>query len=126
MVITHKRRLKRKESGGRYKTARSKRNFEKGSFPTLSHVGKHKLRKDKTRGGKIKSRCLSVETVNLFDSKTKKFEKVKVKSVVETPSNRHYVRRNILTKGAIIDTEKGKARITSRPGQNGSVNAVLI
>ncbi len=126
MVVTHKRRLRRKESGGRYKTVRGKRNFEKGSSPTLSHVGKHKRKTDRIRGGKTKSRSLSVGTVNLFDPKTKKYEKVKIKSVVKTPANRHYVRRNILTKGAIVETEKGRARITSRPGQNGSVNAVLI
>ena len=46
--------------------------------------------------------------------------------VVENPANRHYIRRNILTRGTIIKTEKGNARITSRPGQDGVVNAVLI
>ncbi|RLF79472.1 30S ribosomal protein S8e, partial [Thermococci archaeon] len=42
------------------------------------------------------------------------------------PANRQYVRRNIITKGAIIQTEIGKAIVTSRPGQDGVVNAVLI
>ena len=46
--------------------------------------------------------------------------------VVENPANRHFVRRNIMTKGTVIETEKGKARITSRPGQDGTINAVLI
>ena len=36
------------------------------------------------------------------------------------------VRRNILTKGAIIETDAGKAKITNRPGQEGTVNAVLV
>lgn len=126
MVVIHKARLRRKESGGRYKTSRGKRNFEKGSPPTKTHIAKHKIKTLRTKGGGIKSRVLSVKIVNLFDPKTKKFEKSKIKIVVDTPSNRHYVRRNILTKGAIIETEKGKARVTSRPGQNGSVNAVLI
>lgn len=126
MVIIHKGRLGRKESGGRYKRARGKRNFEKGNLPTKTHISKHKIKTIRTRGGSIKSRVLAAEIINLLDPKTKKFEKVRIKTVVETPANRHYVRRNILTKGAIIDTEKGKARVTSRPGQNGSVNAVLI
>ncbi len=126
MVVIHRRRLKRKESGGKYKSAKGKRNFEKGSSPTLTHVGKHKVKTIRTRGGKSKTRSLSIDTVNLLNPKTKKFEKVKVKTVVETPANRHHVRRNIFTKGAIIETEKGKARVTSRPGQNGSVNVVLI
>jgi len=46
--------------------------------------------------------------------------------VLENPANRHFVRRNILTKGTIIETVKGKAKITGRPGQEGMVNAVLI
>jgi len=46
--------------------------------------------------------------------------------VVESPSNVNYIRRNIMTKGSLIKTEKGVARITSRPGQEGSLNAVLL
>jgi small subunit ribosomal protein S8e len=46
--------------------------------------------------------------------------------VVENPANPHYVRRNILTKGAIVETEFGKARIISRPGQHGVINGVLV
>ena len=46
--------------------------------------------------------------------------------MVENPSNVNYVRRNIVTKGAVIETSEGRARVTSRPGQTGQVNAVLI
>ena len=52
--------------------------------------------------------------------------KTEIISVVENPANIHYVRRNIMTKGAIIETELGKAKITSRPGQTGTINAILI
>lgn len=31
-----------------------------------------------------------------------------------------------MNKGAIIETKIGKARITSRPGQSGTINAILI
>jgi len=126
MVITHKACRGRKESGGKYKSARGKRNFEKGSRPALTSLGRQRRKSDKTRGGRGKTRTFSAESVNLLDPKTKAFSRARIKKVIETPANRHYVRRNIFTKGAIIDTEKGKARITSRPGQNGSVNAVLI
>ena len=51
---------------------------------------------------------------------------MKIISVVENPANRQYVRRNIVTKGAIVQTEIGKALVTSRPGQDGIVNAVLL
>jgi small subunit ribosomal protein S8e len=32
----------------------------------------------------------------------------------------------VLTKGAIIDTELGQARVISRPAQDGIINAVLM
>jgi len=35
-------------------------------------------------------------------------------------------RRRILTRGAIIDTRLGEAVVTSRPGQDGIVNALLL
>ncbi|MBW3022802.1 30S ribosomal protein S8e, partial [Candidatus Woesearchaeota archaeon] len=54
------------------------------------------------------------------------YTKAKIKTVADSPANKHYVRRNIITKGAIVETDKGKAKITSRPGQDGTVNAVLI
>ena len=63
---------------------------------------------------------------NFLDPKSKAFKVVKIKTVVDSPANSNYVRRNILTKGTIIDTELGKARITSKPGQDSAVNAVLI
>ena len=53
-------------------------------------------------------------------------EKVKIKTIIENQANRNFVRRNIMNKGAIIDTEIGKAKITSRPGQDGTVNAILV
>ena len=37
-----------------------------------------------------------------------------------------YGAKNVLIKGAIIDTDLGKARITNRPSQESSVNAILM
>jgi small subunit ribosomal protein S8e len=85
-----------------------------------------KLRANRIMGSNLKHKLLSEEYVNLADPKTKKVTKAKITTVVENPANRNFVRRNILTKGTIVETEKGKARITSRPGQEGTVNAVLI
>jgi small subunit ribosomal protein S8e len=47
-------------------------------------------------------------------------------AVIENTANPNYVRQNIITKGSIIGTEKGNAKVTSRPGQHGVVNAVLM
>ena len=59
-------------------------------------------------------------------SSTKKTVVADVKTVVDSPANRNFVRRSIMTKGAVIETSLGKARITSRPGQEGFLNAVLV
>ena len=127
MVINHRGRARKKESGGRYKPTRGKRLFMKGSSPTLTVIDEaHKIKVVRTKGDNRKSRVLTANLVNLFDPKTKKFSKANLKSVTECPADDHYVRRNIFVKGAIVETDKGKAKITSRPGQNGSINAVLI
>jgi len=60
------------------------------------------------------------------DRSSGKAQKVKIETVEENGANPNYVRRNLLTKGAIIRTEIGRARIVSRPGQDGVINAVLI
>jgi small subunit ribosomal protein S8e len=61
-----------------------------------------------------------------MDPATNRVIKSKIKTVKENPANPHYVRMNIITKGAVIETDAGLARVTSRPGQHGVVNAVLI
>lgn len=125
MVISHAKSL-RKASGGRFKAFRKKRQYETGSLPTFPRPGATKLNVIRTMGGNIKVKPLSIEFANIIDPKTKKSFKAKIQIVTDNPANRFFVRRNILTKGAIIQTEKGKARITSRPGQDGTVNAVLV
>ena len=66
------------------------------------------------------------DIVNVSDAKTKKTFKVKITGILENPASSNLVRRNILTKGTVVQTEKGKARITSRPGQEGTVSGVLL
>ena len=36
------------------------------------------------------------------------------------------MRRNTITKGAIVDTSAGLAKVVSRPGQTGTINAILV
>lgn len=116
----------KKISGGIYHKARKKKKYELDNQERIVRLGKEKRKSIKTRGGKLKTFLLSADTANLMDTKTKKTEKVKIKNVLETPSNRFLARQNVLVKSAIIETEKGKARITNRPSQEGFVNAVLI
>lgn len=115
-----------KATGSRYINLRKKRKSDLGSTPTLPKIGETKRRTERKLGGNTKQRLVEVNYANVLNPKTKKCIKAKITSVIENPANRHYVRRNIITKGTILVTEKGKAKVTSRPGQEGSVNAVLI
>lgn len=119
-------RAKRSFRGSRYKKSRGNRKHELGRSPSLTGLAKKRVTKVKTMGGHSKLRLLSEEVVNVVDPKTKKSKKVKIKTITESPADRHFVRRNIMTKGAVIETELGKAKITSRPGQDAVINAVLI
>jgi small subunit ribosomal protein S8e len=120
------RKSRQSPSGSRYKHSRKKKLYELGSTPTLTKLGSVRKNKSRMVGGTRKTRLLSADIANVFDPKTKKYFKTKITNVVGNPANRYFVRRNIMTKGSIILTEKGKARITSRPGQEGTINAVLV
>lgn len=125
-MVLDQQRTKRKPSSGRIKWTTKKKKHSLGRDPTLTKIGEKSVSKIRVRGAGRKLRLLRTEVANLFDPKTKKYQQAKVILVVENPANRHYVRRNILTKGTIIKTDKGNARITSRPGQDGVLNAVLV
>ena len=119
-------RSRRKASGGRYHKAGSKKKFELAGFPALTKIGEVKRTKvSRTIGGNIKQSILVINEINIADKKGKTV-KTELINVLENPANPNLVRRNILTKGAIVETKVGKARITSRPGQEGTLNAVLI
>jgi small subunit ribosomal protein S8e len=119
-------RSKRKVSGGRYHFSRTKKRFELASYPANSKVTEKKVvRTRRVIGGNTKAALLDVAEVNVTDKKGKS-TKQKILNVVENPANPNLVRRNIITKGAVIETKLGKVRVTSRPGQEGSVNGVLL
>lgn len=116
----------RKYTGGRIIRARGKRRFELGGDEANTLLGETIRKSERTLGGNGKARLLREATAIVTDPKTKTAKKVKIETVTGNPANVHYVRRNIMTKGAIIKTELGSARVTNRPGQEGSINAVLI
>jgi len=117
---------KKKSSGGRKRSYRKKRKFERGSFPTETTRGAPKRRFTRVRGGNVKARLLSVTHANLSDPSAGKTERVEILRVIKNPANVDYDRRGVITKGTIIETPLGTARVTSRPGQNGIANAVLM
>jgi len=126
MGLIQKGRIGIKPTGGRYKSSRQKRLFELGRAPVLTKIGEEKKVVVRTKGGNEKHKIMVAKIVNLFDPKTKKHSTASIKIVTECPANRHYVRRNIIVKSSVIETDKGKARVTSRPGQDGVINAVLV
>ncbi len=69
---------------------------------------------------------LSAQYANVVDKKTNTVKKVKILTVKSNPADPNYVQRNIMNKGATITTEIGDAIVTSRPGQDGAINAVLL
>ena len=125
MVIIHGK-AKRKSTGGRFTSCRPKRLHQRGSAPAHTKIAGNYKKSAATKGGGVKERMFSADKVNLFDPKSKNYSMETIKTVADNAADRHFVRHNILTKGAIVMTTKGKARVTNRPGQEGSVNAVLI
>lgn len=116
----------RKHTGGLMKQIRKKRRYEVTGFPVYTKIGKEKKKKYRTIGGREKTKAFAVEFANVLDISTNKIQKIKILDVIENPANPHFVRRKIITKGAIIKTELGNARVTSRPSQHGIVNAILV
>ena len=116
----------RTPTGGRRLMAHKKRKFEIGREPVLTVVGDDKRKYVRIRAGETRVRMLKADSANVTNPKTGKTAPAKITTVTGNPANINYVRRNILTKGEIIQTDAGKARITSRPGQHGAINAVLV
>ena len=115
----------RKSTGGRLIRARKKLRFEVAPEDAETKLGEHSQKLIRARGASQKVKLLATDSINVTDGKGKT-SKATIKTVTENPANIHYVRRNILTKGAVVDTDKGKVKVTSRPGQSGALSGVLI
>lgn len=122
--MKHHGRSPRKRTGGRRRTVRKKLKSELGSSPTETRVGDRKLKIVDARGGTEKVRAIQTDVASVATDEG--VVSATIENVAENSSNPNYVRRNIVTKGAVIETSEGRARVTSRPGQDGQVNAVLL
>lgn len=116
---------KRKPTGGRYHHSKPKKKMHVGRTPALSRVGETKVRKIKVLGNSVKQRALSLKTINVYDADKKKIVKAVIEDVMFNPANRHYVRMDVITKGAVLKTDKGFVKVTNRPGQEGIANGVF-
>ena len=113
-----------KITGGRRHPLRSRRKYEMDRFPNEALVGEQITITRKVRGKNNKTGIKTIDSVNLaIDSKVKR---VKIIRVLENGTNNDYKRRGVITKGAILETDEGKCRVVSRPGQNGTINAIPV
>ena len=118
---------RRKSTGGRLRHARGKRRTEISSENQFAYLGEEDQRKNyrKTAGSQT-VRLLAVHEINVNDPKEGKTVRSTINTVLENDADPNYVRRNIVTKGAIVDTDIGRVRVTSRPGMHGVVSGVLL
>ncbi|WP_457549249.1 30S ribosomal protein S8e [Archaeoglobus sp.] len=119
-------RSRRKPTGGLYRPHRKKRKYEMGRPQTETLIGDRKVKIERVRGGNYKVKLVRDKYANVYVPNEGKVVRVEIKGVVENPAHVHYARKNVITKGAIIETEIGLARVTNRPSQEGLINAVLI
>ncbi|MFB6083437.1 MAG: 30S ribosomal protein S8e [Halorientalis sp.] len=114
----------RKRTGGRLRPNHKKKKHELGGEPTETQVGDRKLKFVDKRGNTEKVRAIEADTASVaVDGEVVAAE---IENVAENDANPNYARRNIITKGAVLETSEGLVRVTSRPGQDGQVNGVLV
>jgi len=104
---------------------RDKKRSEIGNYFSATRVSQENgVKSFRRRGGNISPRASSLAFANLLTKEG--YKKVKIKAVIDSKDNRNFARQGILTKGAIIETELGKAVIINRPGREGTVNAKIL
>jgi small subunit ribosomal protein S8e len=116
----------RKYTGGRIIPNRTRRKYEIDRYPNEAIVGETKNVIRRVRGNNIKVAFKFANYANVSDQDTKKTSKVKILRVTKNPANKDFERRGVISKGSVLETELGLARVVSRPGQDGIVNAILI
>ncbi len=122
----------RKNSGGRRRTGRrstKKLVWKGGTFSETKLSEKEQRVVLNKRGKTLKNQLRYALYANIFDPATKKTSKAKILTIIENDANRQFARRNVITKGAIIEVDsngKKHAKVSSRPGQNGIISAVIV
>ena len=121
----HDRLTKRKKTGGKKRAFRTHRVYEQGRQPVETLFGETKRKEVKGISRISKIKLVKAEYVNVSNPETGATERLEILDVVSNPANADYNRRGVITKGTIVRTEKGLAKIVSRPGQEGSLSAVV-
>lgn len=125
MAVWH-RRSNRTMTGARIRKFRGKRKHQMGRTPTETLMGEIKRRIVDSRSKNKKTPALRINYVNVTDTSKNETYRAELEDVEKNEANMDYQRRKVITRGTIIKTSKGRARVTSRPGQQGIINAILI
>lgn len=111
-------------TGGKNRKSRDKRLAHIGGVFTATKVAEKDVRtKKRKRGGNEGLKLKKASHINVVTKEGTK--KASIKRVIESP-NSEYVRMNIITKGAVLETDVGKAKVTNRVGQDGILNGKLV
>jgi small subunit ribosomal protein S8e len=119
-------RSRRKSTGGRLRPIRKKRRFEIARELQHATIGPGKVKRYRVRGANTKLRVLTAQTMNVYDAATKSVHVAKIITVRENKANPNFVQRNIITRGAILETDLGLVEVRSRPGQDGVLNGIRV
>ena len=125
-MSTHSSLRKRKLTGGKKRAYRTKKKYEAGGYPAETVLGEPRRKITRGIGGNLKVKVLSDKFASVTDPKSGKTQKTQITRVVRNGANVDFNRRGVITKGPEIETELGLAKVTSRPGNDGMINAVLI
>jgi small subunit ribosomal protein S8e len=104
---------------------RDRRKFEIDRYPNEAVMGTMEIVSRRIRGNNVKNALKTAEFANVVDPISKKVARARILQVTKNSANKDYERRGVITKGALLETESGTARVVSRPGQDGTVNAIL-
>ncbi len=116
---------KRKSTGGKKQPHLKKKKYQRGSDFSGTKIADPVRKAHRVCGGGTKVKIVSTNKMNIADENGK-VTVAKIISAKDNKANVHFIRRNLITKGAILETDKGLARVTSRPGKDGTVNGVLV
>jgi len=114
-----------KITGGRRRPLTTRRKYHMDRYPNEALLGEQVTVTRRIRGKNLKTALKTSDLVNLA-AEGAKVKKVKILKVLDNPANNDYKRRGVISKGAVLETEAGKCKVVSRPGQDGVINAVLI
>ena len=125
---------KRKSTGGLRTSIRARDRIlaELGGIPsnTTIAVSKEPKREHHNRRGKTTKVKVYTEKYIYASEGKNKAKKLEILAVEANDADRQFARRNIITKGAILKAKDGSqevfVKVSSRPGQSGSVLGVIL